>query len=213
MSDPSPSRESRWPGVASVAFALVLHLALPQPLTVAPSYVVPLIEGVLLVLLVLGNPGRLTPESRDMQILSVGIIALLAAANFASLGLLVRTLVDGAAIEGRVLLASGLAIWSTNVIVFALVFWELDRGGPLARSLGRTRAPDLLFPQMSLEGYAGWTPTYADYLYVSFTNAAAFSPTDTMPLRGRVKMLFLGEALASLVTLGVILARAVNVLR
>jgi len=99
-------------------------------------------------------------------------------------------------------------------VVFALSYWELDRGGPHARSVGAQMDPDLLFPQMTLDqpGFATWLPTFDDYMYVSFTNSTAFSPTDTMPLTGRIKMAMLVQSLMSLVTIGLVGARAVNIL-
>ena len=104
-------------------------------------------------------------------------------------------------------------IWLTNVIVFGLWYWELDRGGPATRQQASHRQPDFLFPQMSTPGSApGWTPAFVDYLYTSFTNATAFSPTDTMPLTVWAKLLFMVQSLASLVTVAVVISRAVNIL-
>ena len=108
-----------------------------------------------------------------------------------------------------------LNIWFTNVVIFALWFWNLDRGGPATRGLESAGRPDLLFPQMTSlpdEAEEAWTPGFIDYLFVSFTNATAFSPTDTMPLSPRIKLLFMLEAAVSLATVGLVAARAVNVL-
>ena len=109
---------------------------------------------------------------------------------------------------------AGVEIWITNVLLFTVWYWELDRGGPLARRLEVLRAPDFLFPQMT-EGLLGgidWRAGYIDYLYTSFTNATAFSPTDTMPLTPVAKLLMLGQSMASLITLGMVFARAINIL-
>jgi uncharacterized membrane protein len=105
-------------------------------------------------------------------------------------------------------------IWLTNVIIFGLWYWELDRGGPGARCAPVHREPDFLFPQMVNPGTApkGWTPNFLDYLYVSFTNASAFSPTDTMPLTEMSKILMLVQSLASLLIVALVAARAVNIL-
>jgi hypothetical protein len=102
----------------------------------------------------------------------------------------------------------------TNVLIFALWYWELDRGGPVLRALDRGKRPDFLFPQMADDRWAppGWMPGFVDYLYVSLTNATAFSPTDTMPLTAMAKMLMGVQAVASLVTVGLVVARAVNIL-
>ncbi len=146
------------------------------------------------------------------------LIALVNAANVISLILLVHDLLqgkaNGKAIVGPQLLFSSLLIWLTNVLVFALWYWELDRGGPDERSHPDHRQPDFLFPQMATPQctHATWSPSFMDYLYVSFTNATAFSPTDTMPLAPWAKALMLVQALASLLTIALVAARAVNIL-
>jgi hypothetical protein len=106
-------------------------------------------------------------------------------------------------------------IWLTLILVFSLWYWELDRGGPTIRGHADERPPDLLFPQMATHelGQAEWMPGFVDYLYLSFTNATAFSPTDTMPLTPRAKVLMLVEALASITTIVMVAGRAVNILR
>jgi hypothetical protein len=132
-----------------------------------------------------------------------------------ALGLLTHYLVAGGHARGADLMDGGLVIWFTNLVLFTVWYWELDRGGPLAQTDDRpVLAPDFLFPQMTDRRYAapGWKPSFEDYLYVSLTNQAAFSPTDTMPLRLRVKLLMGIQGVASLVTVGIIVARAVNIL-
>ena len=112
------------------------------------------------------------------------------------------------------LIRVAVVIWLTNLIVFALAFFELDQGGPFKRLVGEGRA-DFQFPQHSSdlsEKWPNWRPTFIDYLYLSFTNSTAFSPTDTMPLSTWAKMLMLAQSLSALVTIGVIAARAVNIL-
>jgi hypothetical protein len=107
-------------------------------------------------------------------------------------------------------------LWVTNVLLFGLWYWQLDRGGPVARALSEEESPDFLFQQMTDDGakfaQRDWKPTLIDYLYISFTNATAFSPTDTMPLTATAKLLMATQALASLVTIGLVIARAVGVL-
>jgi len=116
--------------------------------------------------------------------------------------------------SGQSLLLDALNIWFTNVVIFTLWYWNLDRGGPAARGLGHGDKPDFLFPQMVGTGdeTPGWTPGFIDYFYVSFTNATAFSPTDTMPLTARSKLLMAVQAMVSLLTVGLVAARAVNIL-
>jgi len=135
------------------------------------------------------------------------------AINFDALISVMRELLHGAK-GGQSLLLDALNIWFTNVVVFALWFWNIDRGGPASRGLGSKGAPDFLFPQMLGSGDKDpkWTPGFVDYFYVSFTNATAFSPTDTMPLSPQSKLLMAVEAAVSLLTVGLVAARAVNIL-
>lgn len=142
-------------------------------------------------------------------LLTVVIMAI----NFDALISVMRALLHGAK-GGQSLLLDALNIWFTNVVIFALWFWNIDRGGPAVRGLHPTRARDFLFPQMLGTGDEDptWTPGFIDYFYVSFTNATAFSPTDTMPLSARSKLLMTIEASVSLLTVGLVAARAVNIL-
>jgi uncharacterized membrane protein len=143
----------------------------------------------------------------------VALIALITVANVISLTDLIHALLYGTRAGGRSLVYASVPIWLTNVLVFGLWYWELDRGGPGARQLPKHRGPDFLFPQMSTPASApGWTPDFFDYLYTSFTNATAFSPTDTMPLTSWAKLLMMLQSLASLVTIAVVISRAVNIL-
>ena len=116
--------------------------------------------------------------------------------------------------SGRELLAGALTVWLSDVVVFALVFWELDRGGPRRREVDGGDTPDFLFPQMTdaKELMPGWQPAFSDYLYCSSTNATAFSPTDTMPLTGTAKLLMSSQSLSSFVLVVLVTARAVNIL-
>jgi uncharacterized membrane protein len=163
--------------------------------------------------LLLANPGQISKESSRLRMISVALIALISAANVVSLIELIHALLYGSRAGGRPLVYASVPIWLTNVIVFGLWYWELDRGGPAQRQLPGHRGPDFLFPQMSTPGSApGWTPDFLDYLYTSFTNATAFSPTDTMPLTAWAKVLMMLQSLASLVTVAVVVSRAVNIL-
>jgi uncharacterized membrane protein len=206
--------ESRWGAAAAVLGVAALHLALPERFIPGPRWGVPLLETVLIGALLAANPTRITRESRDARWLSLALVAVVAAANSVSLIQVVRLLLSGGATSGRDLVAAAVGVWLTNVVLFGLVFWELDRGGSHARSIGRDRRPDLLFPQMTLDdpAWSSWSPSFVDYLYVSFTNSTAFSPTDTMPLTARAKLAMLAQALLSFVTVGLVVARAVNIL-
>ena len=207
--------EPRWPASLAVAVCALLNLVLPGKLSMGPVWLVPVLEGAILLPLSIAAPRRVAHESRTAQIAAVAMIAVANLANVVSLVLLVRELIfNGKNITGPQLLVSSVAIWLTNVIVFALWYWELDRGGPDERLRPEHAAPDFLFPQMSTPGCAttNWTPGFIDYLYVAFTNATAFSPTDTMPLSPWAKILMLVQALASLITIAIVAARAVNIL-
>jgi uncharacterized membrane protein len=202
-----------WPGQLAILAALVLYLVLPPRLTIGPNWIVPAAEGAVLVALVAATPrsGRTGMRRRTIA-LSVVLVATLA--NLVAVGLLTHYLIIGGHARGADLINGGAVIWATNLLLFAVWFWELDRGGPVASERGRAPRPDFLFPQMSDKEYAprGWKPSFGDYLYVSLTNQTAFSPTDTMPLTWAAKLLMGVQGVASLVTVGIIVARAVNIL-
>jgi hypothetical protein len=148
-------------------------------------------------------------------VVALTLVLLATLANLVAVGLLTHYLITGGHARGADLISGGLVIWCTNLLLFAVWYWELDRGGPVPPRDGHPPlAPDFLFPQMTDEKYAapGWKPHFEDYLYVSLTNQTAFSPTDTMPLTARVKLLMGVQGVASLITVGIIVARAVNIL-
>jgi uncharacterized membrane protein len=202
-----------WPGQVATLIALLLYLALPTPLTLGPGWPLPVAESVLLAALVIAARGGRRAGRR--RAFAIGLIIVAALASLSSLGLLTHYLVAGGHARGTDLLDGGVIIWCTNLLLFAVVYWELDRGGPRRIAAARTAvAPDLLFPQMTDGRYAtpAWKPGFGDYLYVSLTNQTAFSPTDTMPLTPRAKALMGVQGVAALITTGVIVARAVNLL-
>jgi hypothetical protein len=205
-----------WEPQMVVGAALALDFFLPSRLAVGPSWLLPSVEGLLLLGLVVASPHRQVRNSVWRRRLGLGLIALVSVVNIVSVGLLGHLLLHHGVSNGRSLIFSGIALWGTNVLLFGLWYYELDRGGPSARALREKNYPDFLFPQMT-DGarYAqpGWMPRLIDYLYVSLTNATAFSPTDTMPLSATAKWLMSLQALASLTTIGLVLARAVNILQ
>ena len=211
---PPPAAEPAWPAQATVLAAIVLQVTLPERLTVGPSWLLPALEGALLVGLTLATPKRLEREHARRRSLALGMIALVSGANIFSLSALTHFLLHHHTNHPRELLVAGVLIWLTNFLIFALCYWELDRGGPGRRAAGHDQQPDFLFPQMSDDRIEplNWRPQFIDYLYVSLTNATAFSPTDTMPLSPMAKSVMGIQSLVSLVTLGLIVARAVNVL-
>lgn len=154
-------------------------------------------------------------ESMWIRHATIGLIALVTLANVTSMVLLVHHLLVAKVSQGRPLVYSAVAVWLTNVIVYGLWFWEVDRGGPHRRASGAKLQPDLQFPQMENPQLAPehWRPRFTDYLYTSFANGTSFAPADAMPLTLRMKALFTTESIVSLVTIAIVAARAVNILR
>ena len=169
-------------------------------------------EGVLVVAFAAWSRADLTP-GRPRR-LGVALLALLVAAHLAALAIVVTALVRGETLSGPELLLTGLVVWLTNTIVFGLLFWELDAGGPLRRARHGRARPDFQFPQDENPELApaGWRPHLADYLYLALTNGVAFSPTDAMPLTRPAKGLMAAGSLISVVAILLVAARAVNVL-
>ncbi len=213
----SPRSEPRWPSALAVLGAAALYLTLPSKLVVGPPfvrYLVPALELSLLVPLLLSAPHRHVQESGARRRFAMTLIGLISLANALALYFLIHQLLYGTGVQGRQLLYGAFNIWVTNVIAFGLWYWELDGGGPPSR-LGNPKAPrDFAFVQMTDPEVSapGWHPRFTDYLYTSFTNASAFSPTDTMPLTRRAKLLMMLQSTVSILTLLLVAARAVNIL-
>jgi hypothetical protein len=203
-----------WGPQLVVAGAIALDFALPKRLTIGPSWVLPGLEAPSLVGLVAASPHPRMRHSPLRQRLAISLTALVSAANIVSLFQLCNHLLRGHIKNGHELITSGILLWVTNVLLFGLWYWQLDRGGPVARAMDPEVYPDFLFPQMTDPRYAApdWQPGLVDYLYVSFSNATAFSPTDTMPLSQNAKWLMSAQSLTALVTIGLVFARAVNIL-
>ncbi|MEV0414298.1 hypothetical protein AB0I68_26700 [Streptomyces sp. NPDC050448] len=218
--------EARVPPVIATLAAITLYLALPQQLLVAPRYVLPALEVLLLLPLIAINPRRLTRQTKTFRILSLALVLLIVASNLVALGILVHELLNAQVADGRSLLVAALQVWLTNVIAFGLAYWELDRGGPVSRTqLPRDQIPlaDFRFSQDENDdavgevadgssGSSDWVPSLPDYLYVSVTNSTAFSPTDTMPLSTRAKLLMSIQSVSALLTSLLVIARAVSIL-
>jgi hypothetical protein len=219
--------EPRLPAAAAIVAAIVLYAALPSQLLIGPRFVVPVLEAILFAPLLLANPRRMSRQNRFLRRLSIALLLLIAVSNLVALVLLIHSLVIGEATAGGRLLGAAGQVWFTNVLVFALAFWELDRGGPISRArVERPGLPsaDFRFPQD--EDYdaisevarrsaakSGWTPGFLDYLYVSVTNSSAFSPTDTMPLSGRAKLLMAVESVSALTLSVLVVAFGVGLLK
>jgi uncharacterized membrane protein len=203
-----------WPAQLTVAAAIGLHLSLSQKVVIGPTWLVPSVEGLLLLVLIVIAPARATTHSPRQRQFALAVIGLVSLTNFVSLGLLVHFLINGGKTIGHNLILSGVVLWATNVLIFAVWYWEMDRGGPVMRFLHPQTLPDFQFPQMENPKLAPerWRPGFVDYLYVSLTNATAFSPTDTMPLTQSAKIVMGFQSVAALVTVGLVVARAVNIL-
>lgn len=209
--------ERRWPVAVTTAAGILLQVAVPDKLVlVTPSWTLPAAQGALLVVLVSANPHRIDRQSMVLRGLSLTLAALLSLANGWSVARLAVDITRGTTgQQPGPLLITGAVIWLTNVIVFALWYWEFDRGGPVARALNLdNRYPDFQYPQMVSPPTMvppEWEPGYIDYLYLAFTNAAAFSPTDTMPMSRWAKVAMTVQSVISIVTVALVVSRAVNI--
>jgi hypothetical protein len=228
--DPSAPRrnpgERRFAAGSAILVAAVLYLLLPNPLIYGPRLLVPALEVALFIPLLIANPHRFTRETAPLRAISIALTVLIAGTNLISLGLLIHALVGSHPESGRLLLLGAAQVWITNMIAFGLAFWELDRGGPVSRALtphDQLPPADFRFPQDEDDDaiaevaarsakVSDWSPAFVDYLYLSVTNASAFSPTDTMPLSHRAKMLMSIESLSALMLMVIVIARGVNVL-
>jgi uncharacterized membrane protein len=211
---PLGDSEAFWPAQLTVLAAIVLQILLPNRLTAGPAWLVPSFEGALLIGLFVVTPNVIEEEHPRRRRVAIGMTAFVSAANLFSLGALTYYLLHHQVSDGRGLIFAGVLIWITNLLIFALWYWEMDRGGPGKRSTGTDGPPDFLFPQMSDDRIEPreWRPKFIDYLYVSLTNNTAFSPTDTMPLTPMSKVVMGVQSVASLLTIGLIVSRAVNIL-
>jgi hypothetical protein len=211
--------ESRWPialvVAAFIAISISLRIIEPDRESLGPSWLVPAIEIAMLVALVAADPARVSRRARWLRRLSIALIVSLAVVAVLSTGILIADLISGGAVteSAAPLLASGAVIWLGNALVFALLYWQFDSGGPLAR-YGREREyPDLAFTQQMSPELAppGWRPAFTDYLVLGLTTNMAFSPTDVMPMVAWAKLAMALQSLIALMVVGLVIARAVNV--
>ena len=206
---------------------VLLQTRLPDHFTVGPRWLLPVIEALLAIALTAFRVSTADREDRVARVVAVVLVAALGVANAALLGAVVREVFGGGSTTAQSLLVVALQVFVTNVLVFGLLYFELDRGGPVSRDTvepGDQPAPDFSFPQ-DQQGppdqrgppdqqspQDSWAPSFVDYLYVSFTNSTAYSPTDTMPLTDRAKVLMMVQASASLLTAVIVLAKGINAL-
>ena len=223
----------RWLARGAVLVIVTLQIAFVNDLSVGPTWLAPAIELALLIPLSAGTiwtqrsvrkaetiaQWRLVRSKRRfVRTLAIALTAFSTAINFVALVLLIQAIIEGHAGTGRALLIDAINIWTTNVLIFTLWFWFLDRGGPSSRGLVPDHKRDFLFTQQQQQGageeagFAGWLPGFIDYLFLAFTNATAFSPADTFPLTPRAKLLMMAESAISLITIAVVASRAVGIL-
>jgi hypothetical protein len=201
----------------AVIAAMTLTFLLPAGVRAGPNWLLPLIEGLLLIAVVVGDPGEITRRSRWLRGSSIGLVSVLVLSSLWATVLLISHLVQGGSETNSAgaLLEAGSIVWVSNNIAFSLLYWELDSGGAAARAHHERSRPDLAFPQqLNPElGWTDWQPRFIDYLYLGFTNATAFSPTDVMPLVPWAKIAMGVQSIISLSILGLVIARAVNVFK
>ncbi|MDE3044300.1 MAG: DUF1345 domain-containing protein [Acidobacteriota bacterium] len=205
--------EPRWPASLALLGCVGLYAVLPNRLAVGPHWIVPVIVALPIIPLS-ARKHRHPNDAPWVRRVTIATIALITLANVTSVALLVHLLLVANVQQGRALIYAAVSVWLTNVITFALWFWEMDRGGPHKRAGEDPRLPDFQFPQMENPTLAprDWRPAFVDYLYTSLANGTSFAPADAMPLTPLAKSLFAAESLISFVTIAVVAARAVNIL-
>lgn len=210
--DAAARPEHRWPPVVGVLAAMVLWMLLPGLFYTPWRWVAVAVCALLVVPLVVLNPHRMTKQTTWSRGLGVALSVFLLAFNQVLLVRLISELLTAPDAEGIAVLVAALQLWTTNAIAFGLIYWELDRGGPVARAshLGDPARADFAFPQDSSEIYSGWRPRFFDYFYVSLTAGIAFSAADALPLTRRMKAFMALEALSAYILSVLVIARAVS---
>jgi uncharacterized membrane protein len=200
----------------TVVGAMVVTLLLPHEVRAGPRWLLPSLEGLLLVAMCFGDPWRIDRHSPFLKALDIGLVVVLVFDALWSTVWLIHELIHGGNItkSGNTLLAAGLLVWLLNIIAFGLLYWVADDGGPGERFYHGRRHPDLAFTRELSPEIApkGWRPEFFDYLYFAFTAATAFSPTDVLPLTQRAKLAMAVQSMVSLVVVALVISRAVNVL-
>jgi hypothetical protein len=226
-SSPDNHAADFWLACSAIVVVAILQVFLINHLSLGPRWLAPAAEIALLLPLAamfrirqkrarhaIAEDQIIDPQWRVVRFLALGLITLMMVMNFAALAELVRALLAGRSETGTTLLIDAVIIWMINIIVFALWFWGLDGGGPAVRHAQGKPTFEFLFPQAALNQNTAtpFSPGFVDYLFLAFTNATAFSPTDTMPLSQRAKLLMMAQAMISLLTIAFVAARAVNIL-
>jgi hypothetical protein len=209
--------ERRLPMALGVLATGFLRAWLPAQLRVGNRWLLLVIVVVFLGVLIIGDPGRIDRDRPWLRVLTDCMLGVITVANASSGVLLAVDIVNGSAFtgNGKVLVLSGSAIWLTNVIVFALWYWELDRGGPVARARGSALPAALVFPEMSNPDYVGtdWYPKFVDYFHFAFSTATSVSPPDVSAIRPWMKLMMITEEATSLIVGVLVISRAVNIFK
>ncbi len=207
-------RALRWPTLIAVALLIAFIAVMPQHYYFLPSWARPWAVALVVLLAIASSLSRASVGTRRAANIATGcLVVLLTATLLGALGkVIVRLFEEGVKVRGVPVLSTMASLWATNIVVFALWYWLIDRGGPERRARHDPRPIDLLFPQNAAgELFPGWTPRFADYLFVAFVTSTAFSPADTLPVTARAKLLMMAQAVVSMATLVVIVGRAINV--
>ena len=210
-----PAAEPRWPMATAVLAATALYVGMPHRGRIPGWWLFPLLQVILLGVLIVQDPGRIDRRSATLRRLMVLLLVTMTIGVVLGVVVLASEILRSVqGITATVLLGRGAAIWVYNVIIFSLWYWEMDRGGPAERAVDSPIRPSFAFPENATPELvpAGWRPAYPDYLFLSFTNATAFSPTDTLPVRTWAKLTMMVQASMSLVIAILVIARAINVL-
>lgn len=204
--------EHRWPAIVAVVAAVVIYTLLPSSFIPVPRFILPTIATLMAIPLIVLNPHHFTRETAWSRVISVLLAVVLVAFNQVEVIGIVRELLNGKA-HGDTVLLNALQVWTTDIIAFGLLYWELDGRGPISRRLpGDPEARDFRFPQEDTGKPTPWRPAFFDYLYFALSNMMAFSPTDVMPLTTRAKALMAVQAITGFALLALVIARAVNIL-
>ena len=209
--------EPRWPVALAIFVVIILFAALPQRIRLLPALVTYIVGfGVLVPILAVGLTAAKPRWLRIERTVTLIFVVFSGSVTLINLGNLVAAMLyRSAEVGGLQLLATSVAVWVSNALIFSLLYWQIDRGGPEARITDASARPDWLFPQEgapTADVPRGWEPTFVDYLYLGYSTATAFSTTDAMPLTPRAKLLMMLESAISLVTVIVVAARAINIL-
>lgn len=203
-------RTSAWEAIIGMLAVGLLYAALPAQLIIGPSWLLLVIEAVLLLPLIITISNRRGLSHKAIRVLILILLGVLTLALAIGVALLIITLPTDK--HATNLLRSSVLLWSSNILVFGLWYWQIDGGGPVKRHFSGHQAADFMFPQQVNGNTDAWVPHFLDYLFLAFTGATALSPADTYPLTRAGKSLMMLEAILSMTVVVLLAGRAVNIL-